>query len=213
MNRPKTRNENIVVQEIEKEILIYDLKTNKALCLNETSAIIYGLCNGNRSVTEIADLMSVKLKTLVSEEFVWLTLNELKREDLLEIDSDNERFLNSVSRRELVKKAGIASMIALPLVTSLIAPKASQAASNTCRSGFAVCPGIPGGCCPDLFGSCCGTHCCGERQPCCGSGCCQSTEKCCGQVCCFTGAQCCGLNCCNAGTSCRNGICVSDIPF
>ncbi|MEK7725330.1 MAG: PqqD family protein, partial [Acidobacteriota bacterium] len=159
MNKLKTRNENIVVQDFANEILIYDLKTNKAYCLNETSAIIWQMCDGNRTITEIADLMSVKLKTLVSEELVWLTVYELKREDLLENDSETERFLNSVSRRELIRKAGLASMIALPLVNSIIAPSAAQAASagsvallnactttQECQSGL-TCATCTGGTC------------------------------------------------------------------
>lgn len=45
MDVSKTRNENIVVQEMAAELLIYVLKTNKAFCLDETSALIYQFCN------------------------------------------------------------------------------------------------------------------------------------------------------------------------
>ncbi len=33
------RNKDIVIQEIEGEVLVYDLMSNKAVCLNETSAL------------------------------------------------------------------------------------------------------------------------------------------------------------------------------
>ena len=66
--KPISKKQNIVVQDLEKELLVYDLQTNKAFCLNETSAIVFQLCNGKRTVTEIADALSVKLKTLVSED-------------------------------------------------------------------------------------------------------------------------------------------------
>ena len=36
---PLSRQDNIVIQELKDEILIYDLQ-NKALCLNQTSATI-----------------------------------------------------------------------------------------------------------------------------------------------------------------------------
>lgn len=72
MNKPKTRNENLVVQEFESEILIYDLKTNKAFCLNETSALIYQLCNGKNSVAEISQALNKHLKQSISEDLVWL---------------------------------------------------------------------------------------------------------------------------------------------
>ena len=39
MNKcPKIRTENTVIQEMKDETLVYDLKTNKAVCLNEMSA-------------------------------------------------------------------------------------------------------------------------------------------------------------------------------
>lgn len=36
-NHPISRKANIVLQEFENEILIYDLSINKAFCLNRTS--------------------------------------------------------------------------------------------------------------------------------------------------------------------------------
>ena len=44
---PKARKENLVVQESNGEVLIYDLDTNKAFCLNETSALVWQACDGN----------------------------------------------------------------------------------------------------------------------------------------------------------------------
>jgi hypothetical protein len=38
--QPVCRQNSLVVQELAGEILIYDLKANKAVCLNETSALI-----------------------------------------------------------------------------------------------------------------------------------------------------------------------------
>lgn len=129
MNVPKTRNENIVVQEMEDEVLIYDLMTNKAFCLNETSAMIFQLCDGKNSVAEIADLMSIKLKTLVSEDLVWLALDKLKQDDLLENGESFEIDFKGLNRRQVIKKVGLASMIALPVVASMIAPTAAMSAS------------------------------------------------------------------------------------
>ena len=129
MNKPKTRNENIVVQEMEQEILIYDLKENKALCLNETSALIYQLCNGKRTIQEIADAMSIKLNKLVSEDLIWLALDNFKKDNLLENNEQFEINFNGLSRRQVIKKIGLASMIALPVAASIVAPNAAMAAS------------------------------------------------------------------------------------
>lgn len=129
------KKQNIVVQELEKELLVYDLKTNNAFCLNETSAIVYGLCDGTKSIAEISDSMSRKLKTLVSEDFVRLALNELKRDGLLENADELNIYFSKVSRREVIKKVGLASMIALPLVSSVVAPTAANAQSSCLAPG------------------------------------------------------------------------------
>jgi Coenzyme PQQ synthesis protein D (PqqD) len=128
-NTPISRQSNLVVQELEKELLVYDLSTNKAYCLNETSALVYQLSDGKRTVQEISDLMSAKLNTLVSEDFVWLALNELKRDGLIENADEMKVYFAGINRREVVKKIGFASMIALPIVSSVVAPNAAMASS------------------------------------------------------------------------------------
>ena len=130
MNKPKTRNENIVVQEMDNEILIYDLKTDKAFCLNETSALIYQLCDGKRNIPEINRQLNKHLNESVSEELIWLALDNFKKENLLE---ENEKFeidFNGLNRRQIIKKIGLASLIALPMVSSVVAPSAANAASG-----------------------------------------------------------------------------------
>ena len=126
---PKSRTKDLVVQELDKELLIYDLNINKAFCLNETSATVFQLCNGNNSVAEIADLMSKKLKMLVSEEVVWLALDQLKKDNLLEGSDEFAVNFNGLTRRQVIKKVGLASMIALPVIASVVAPSPAIAAS------------------------------------------------------------------------------------
>jgi len=126
---PVTRKNDIVVQEIKGETLIYDLKSNKAFCLNETSAIVWQLCDGNRSISDISDDMSVRLKTLVSGDFVALALDQFDKDDLLAGAGEKSDKFGGVSRREVIRKVGFASVVALPMVSSLVAPKASMAQS------------------------------------------------------------------------------------
>jgi hypothetical protein len=51
---PHSRTKELVVQELKGELLIYDLSTNKAFCLNETSALVWQLCDGKSSISEIS---------------------------------------------------------------------------------------------------------------------------------------------------------------
>lgn len=136
-SKPTARQTEVVVQDLKGEVLIYDLKINKAYCLNETSALVYNLCDGNHSVSEIRESIARKLKQPVTEDFVWLAIDQLKEDNLLENASEIEVKLKGLSRREAIRKVGLASMIALPLITSLIAPTAAMAAS----AGSCVNPG------------------------------------------------------------------------
>lgn len=129
---PLSRKENIVEKELANEILIYDFKANRALCLNETSALVWRLCDGEKSPAEISLVMSEKLKSPVSEDFVWLALDQLKKEKLLANGKSIERNFAGLSRREIIKKVGLASMIALPLISSIVAPTAASAQSAGC---------------------------------------------------------------------------------
>jgi hypothetical protein len=136
---PLSRQDGLVVQNLSDEVLIYDLKTNKAFCLNETSALVWNLCDGKKSVVEISQTISRKLNSAISEDFVWLAIDQLKKENLLSNGSQIKPDFNGLSRREAIRKIGLTSMIALPVVTSLIAPRAVDAASPSTCSGSCRC--------------------------------------------------------------------------
>ena len=59
--RPLARKIELVEQQLNGELLIYDLRINKAYCLNETSTLVYQHCNGKNTVAEISNLISKKL--------------------------------------------------------------------------------------------------------------------------------------------------------
>lgn len=127
---PVSRKAQIVVQELEDEVLIYDLNSNKALHLNQTSAMVWQLCNGKNTAARISHLISVKLKTLISEDTVWLAINDLKRNNLLENGAELNDHFAGMTRREAVKKVGLASMVMLPVVSSIVVPSAAMAQST-----------------------------------------------------------------------------------
>ncbi len=133
---PKARKESLVVQELDNEILIFDLESNKAVCLNETSALIWQACDGNNDVSEISKLVGKQLNSSVNDDFVWLAIDQLKKENLIENKDEVTVDFEGMSRREVIRKVGLASVIALPVVTGLVAPPA-VAASSVC--GRVVC--------------------------------------------------------------------------
>ena len=153
--KPLARKKNVVIQEINGEILIYDLNKNNAFCLNATSASVWQLSNGKKTVSEISDEMSRKMKTPVSEEVVWLALNQLENDGLLENGESTRAYFYGMSRREVIKKVGFTSLVALPIVTSIVAPTASMAQSG-CFGAGTVCT-LNSDCCTN---ACVGSLCC-----------------------------------------------------
>lgn len=136
--RPKMRERGLVIQEAADEILVYDLATNKAHCLNHSAAAVWRLCDGNKSVKDISAHFKSSANDNVSEDFVWLAIDQLAENDLLESATLHRRF-NGMSRRKAIKSIGLATAMALPVVASLVAPQ------NALATGSCACV-VPADC-------------------------------------------------------------------
>lgn len=203
MKLPQARTAEIVEQELGAELLIYNLQSDKAYTLNETSKIIFQACDGQ---TTFGDLQR---KHKFTEDLIYLTLDELKREDLIN-DAYQSKFAR-VSRREVIKKVGLASMTMLPVIASITAPSAVAAASCNCSPPASTCcSGVCRNLSIDNF-NCgqCGNTCAGGTT-CNSGGCCQSGLTYCSGTCTLLGTN---TNCsscgdvCVGGQSCDNGVC------
>ena len=144
---PEARRDGLVVQELSDELLVYDRDRNKAHCLNRTAALVWNHCDGNRSVTEIARVISREAKVPVDEDLVWLGVEQLSEIHLLRGHGMATRYENGVSRREVMRRIGLTAAIALPAVTSIIAPTAAQAANciasgQSCTASAQCCSGL-----------------------------------------------------------------------
>jgi Coenzyme PQQ synthesis protein D (PqqD) len=151
---PLALSEDIIVQDYGNETLIYNLKNNKMFHLNETSSLVWQFCDGRNSIEQISREVSQKLATYASEEVVWLALQYLQTNSLLVQNKELEANLTQISRREMIKKAGLATMVAFPLITSVVAPSAALAASgaenagctNDCTDSSSMCGCVNAGC-------------------------------------------------------------------
>lgn len=140
MNKlPKARTENIVVQELDNELLIYDLMSNRALCLNETTKLIWQACDGKKTAMEIGEGIGQTLKSTPNEEIVWLALDLLEKENLIENGEQFSNHFAGISRREVIKKVGFGTMIALPVIAAVVAPNSISAASCGTTLEFSPC--------------------------------------------------------------------------
>jgi len=127
--KPEKRRDGLVVKELPEEILVYDLERHKAHCLNPAAAVVFKHCNGERSVAELARLLRRELGASADQSWVHLALDRLGRAHLLE-EGGRAREARGLSRREVLKRAGVGLAAALPLVTSIVAPTPVEAAAT-----------------------------------------------------------------------------------
>ncbi|MEZ5345978.1 MAG: PqqD family peptide modification chaperone [Pyrinomonadaceae bacterium] len=132
-NNPKSRNFDIVIQNVNDEVLIYDLNSNKAVCLNNTAALVFSLCDGKNTIRDIQSSMSRSLGIEVSQEIIFLAIDGLKKEDLLENTGEISFNFAGISRREVIRKIGFGSLVTLPIIASLTAPTSLDAQSVNCN--------------------------------------------------------------------------------
>lgn len=115
--------ERVSTQIVGTETLLYDEAQHKAWCLNRSSACIWRLCNGQRSVEEISSAAATELEAPVTEEIVLLTLAELREKNLLQPES--APLPEGMSRRQMLGRTGLAAAALLPVVASVLAPSTS----------------------------------------------------------------------------------------
>ena len=126
-NNPISRTSDLVVQEYGKELLVYDLSEHRAMSLNETSARVWRACDGQRSVSDIAAEIGDEGVTL-------LALSELRKAKLVESKSPELAKFESMPRREAIRRIGMSSLVALPIIASLAAPTAAQTGSGCAQA-------------------------------------------------------------------------------
>ena len=150
---PRARREGLLVQELADELLVYDRTRHKAHCLNKTAALVWKRCDGKTSVNSMARLLGNETKTNVDEAVVLIAFDQLAKAHLLQGESRKWSEQSGISRREVMRRLGTAAAIALPVVSSIVAPDAVQAA--TCRASGAACTTGPQCCSFVCSGSVC----------------------------------------------------------
>src|SRR5262245_25053151 len=153
--KPERRRDGLVVKELPEEVLVYDLERHRAHCLNPAAAAVFRSCDGERTVGEIARILRRETGAPADEAWVHLALDRLAKADLLEERGKATRARRGVSRRDVLKKAGVGLAAALPIVTSIVAPTPVEAAATCvqccsgpkpvgtpCGNPLALCTGV-----------------------------------------------------------------------
>src|SRR6266540_1606510 len=131
--------------ELDGQVLIYDAREDRVHLLDTTTGHVFELLeHGDRSAEGIVSELATRMNTVESESLLQLSLDELRKADLLE-DAPAVPALSDISRRDLLRKVGLAGAAALlvPAIATLTAtPAYAQAsclpAGATCLRGGAI---------------------------------------------------------------------------
>jgi hypothetical protein len=134
---PRLRAHGLVVHDLPDEVLVYDKQSDKAHCLNHTAVLVWRACDGTRTPADIARRLTAILDKPVSEDLVLLALDQLDKFELLEPGGPTLVHFSGLTRRQMVRTLGIAAVVAVPVVTSILAPTPAQAA--TCIAAGQPC--------------------------------------------------------------------------
>jgi len=141
---PKARKEKLIVREFADELLVYDKQRHEAHCLNRTAAVIWKHCDGRTSIAEIGRRLASEMgeSGSIDERLIWHALQQFKRDHLLEEKLEVPAALlgsmkTGPNRRQVIRALGLTAIVAVPLVTSMVAPTPAQAVS--CLSPGAAC--------------------------------------------------------------------------
>ena len=136
---PLARREDLVIQDLNEEVLVYDRNRHKAHSLNKTAAFIWKQCDGQTTVADIARRMGREFDTPVDDNLVWLGIKQLAGSRLLKNRISQTPDMKGLSRRQAVK-LGLGAFLVLPAIISITAPKAHAAGSCTGNNRPAGCP-------------------------------------------------------------------------
>ncbi|GBE93536.1 PqqD family protein [Nostoc cycadae] len=134
---PVARTENLLIQEVGDELIVYDETRDTAHCLSAIAVRVWYLCNGQNTVETIARLLQEEFEFPPNQKVDWhglvqLTLAELEQFHLL--DAAVTEPLNSpqTSRRQVLKKVSLVGGFAIgslfPAIKSIIVPTPAMAA-------------------------------------------------------------------------------------
>lgn len=133
MQKPRTRQEDILAEEVQGECVVYDPKLKKAHHLNAPLTWIWKNCDGTRTIDELVLAMQVDTGYSDTRDVIADGLKQLGDADLLEPESVDLSSIvpkTGISRRAVI--AG-ASAVA-PVISSILAPTPAAAKSKPDKS-------------------------------------------------------------------------------
>lgn len=129
---PVARTENLLIQEVDDELMVYDQEGNTCHCLNPVAARVWHYCDGYNTVDDISKFLEEELEISADtdiRDLVWLALEELESFGLMkEYLREPIPIKMGLSRRKVLGKTGrlaggLVAGALFPMVQSILAPQ------------------------------------------------------------------------------------------
>jgi hypothetical protein len=143
VERPRARTEGLVIKALPDEVLVHDLARHRTHCLNGPAAAVWRLCDGQRTLGQIARQLGQAPEARWSDEAVRLALDELGRAHLLTDVLTGRPDAGGMTRRQTLQRLAAAAVV-VPTVATIVAPRAADAQSVPGAPGTPGTPGTPG---------------------------------------------------------------------
>jgi len=141
--------QGLLRHRLDDQVLVYDSNADQVHLLDSTTAHVLELLDAGNSADSVAKEFTQKLGSDSSDELVALSFDELRKARLLdETDGDIEP-LADLSRRNFLRKAGIAAAagIAIPVIVTMTA---NSGYAQGCATSGQACGGSDPVCCTGL---------------------------------------------------------------
>ena len=139
---------------LDEQSLVYDPRDDKVHLLDSTTACVLDLLEeggwgSERMKTEVARRLNIQ----VSDDIIALSLDELRKADLLDASDAPIAPVSDMARRDMLRKIGMVGAAALlvPVITTLTATPAYAVCTNLrpqgtgCAGNAQCCSGVCGG--------------------------------------------------------------------
>lgn len=141
---------------LDEQTLVYDPRDDKVHLLDPTTACVLDMLEeGSWSPARMKEEVARRMNISASDELVSLSMDELRKADLLDATSSPVAPVTDLRRREMLRKVGLAGAAALliPAITTLAATPAYAlspciAETRTCTANndcCSLCCDIAGG--------------------------------------------------------------------
>jgi hypothetical protein len=131
MNLPRVR-PGLLRHELDGQVLIYDAREDRVHLLDTTTGHVFELLQEEGKTREsIVSELASRMNSIETDSLLQLSLDELRKAELLDEAATAMPALSDISRRDLLRKVGLAGAAAvlIPAIATLTATSAYAQAS------------------------------------------------------------------------------------